>query len=85
MSLSDIAILKIHGLGYCCIITGIIKSEAMKLMQNTVWVKKWGIAKILKKSEHCKKLFSHIKMGKEFITFGDIKIKKKTATKVPFF
>ena len=49
VSLSDIAILKIHGLGYCCIITGIIKSEAMKLMQNINLSKKVGHCKNLKK------------------------------------
>ena len=49
VSLSDIAILKIHGLGYCCIITGIIKSEAMKLMQNINLSKKVGHCKNFKK------------------------------------
>ena len=49
VSLSDIAFLKIHGLGYCCIITGIIKSEAMKLMQNINLSKKVGHCKNFKK------------------------------------
>ena len=34
MNLSDIAILNIKGADYCCIISGIRKSEAMNLMQN---------------------------------------------------
>ena len=34
MKLSDIAILNIKGSDYCCIITEIIKSEAIKLLQN---------------------------------------------------
>ena len=34
MNLSDIAILNIKGSDYCCIISGISKSEAIKLLQN---------------------------------------------------
>ena len=34
MNLSDAAILKIKNTDYCCIITGISKSEAINLMQN---------------------------------------------------
>ena len=34
MNLSDIAILNIKGSDYCCIISGISKSEAIKLIQN---------------------------------------------------
>ena len=34
MNLSDIAILKIKNTNYCCIITGISKSEVIKLFQN---------------------------------------------------
>ena len=34
MNLSDIAILKIKNASYCCIITGISKSEVIKLFQN---------------------------------------------------
>ena len=34
MNLSDIAILNIKGSNYCCVITGIGKSEAIKLLQN---------------------------------------------------
>ena len=35
INLSNIAILKIKGSGYCCIISLISKNEAIKLMQNT--------------------------------------------------
>ena len=34
MNLSNIAILNIKGADYCCIISGISKSEAINLMQN---------------------------------------------------
>ena len=34
MNLSDIAILNIESADYCCIISGISKSEAINLMQN---------------------------------------------------
>ena len=34
MDLSDIAILKIKNASYRCIVTGISKSEAIKLLQN---------------------------------------------------
>ena len=34
MNLSDIAILIMKGSGYCCIISGISKSEAINLMQS---------------------------------------------------
>ena len=35
MNISDIVILNIHGTDYRCIISGISKSEAINLMQNT--------------------------------------------------
>ena len=34
MNLSDIAILNIKGSNYCCIISGIGKSEVINLMRN---------------------------------------------------
>ena len=34
MNLSDIAILNIRSADYCCIISGITKSEAINLMKN---------------------------------------------------
>ena len=42
----------------------------MKLMQNTTWTEK--SEKFLKH----KNLLSHIKMGKEILTFGNIEIEK---------
>ena len=35
MNLSDISILNIKSADYCCIISGISKSEVINLMQNT--------------------------------------------------
>ena len=65
MSFSNIVILNIKCADYCCIISGIRKSEAVNLFQR----KKWNIIK------H-KRLLSHIKMVKEILTFCNIKIKK---------
>ena len=42
MKLSDIAILSIKSTGYCCIISKISKSEAIKLMQNVDLTEKSG-------------------------------------------
>ena len=57
MKLSNIAVLSIKGADYCCIITGISKSEAINLMQNIFLSKiKWDIIKY-------KNLFSDIKNG----------------------
>ena len=41
-NLSDIAILNIKGVDYCCIISGISKSEVINLMQNADLTKKAG-------------------------------------------
>ena len=35
-NLSDIAIITVKGVDYCCIILGINKSEAMHLLENLV-------------------------------------------------
>ena len=65
----NVAILKIKGSNYHCIISLIGKNEAINLMQNAdLTGKKWNIIK------H-KNLLSHIKNRKE--TFGDIEIEKK--------
>ena len=57
IKLSNIAVLSIKGADYCCIITGISKSEAINLMQNIfLSKKKWDIIKY-------KNLFSDIKNG----------------------
>ena len=46
MNLSDIAILNIQCADYCFIISGISKSEAIKLMQNVdLTKKKWNVIK----------------------------------------
>ena len=42
MNLSDIAILNIKGFDYGCIISGISKSEAIKLLQNIHLTEKSG-------------------------------------------
>ena len=42
MNLSNIAILNIKGSDYCCIISLISKSEAIKLLQNTDLTEKSG-------------------------------------------
>ena len=42
MNLSNIAILKIKNVDYCCIINGIGKSEAIKLLQNIDLTEKSG-------------------------------------------
>ena len=42
MKLSDIAILTIKGSDYCCIISGISKSESIKLLQNIDMTEKSG-------------------------------------------
>ena len=40
MNLSNIAILNIKGVDYCCIISGVSKGEAINLMQNIDLTKK---------------------------------------------
>ena len=42
LNLNDIAIPKIKGSDYCCIISRISKSEAMKLLQNIDVTEKSG-------------------------------------------
>ena len=63
MNLNDIAVLNISDADYCCIIKEFSKSEAVNLQQN------------VDLSKH-KNLLSHLKMGKEIMTFEDIVIKK---------
>ena len=68
MNLGDIAILNIKGSDYRCLIS---KNETINLMQNAdLTEKKRSIIK------H-ETVLSHIKIGKEILTFGDIKTKKK--------
>ena len=42
MNFSDIAYLNIKNAGYCCIISGINKNEAINLMQNVDLIEKSG-------------------------------------------
>ena len=42
MNLGDIAVFNIKGSDYCCIISGISKSEARKLLQNIDLTEKSG-------------------------------------------
>ena len=69
INLSDIAILNVEGVDYCCIISGISRIDKEK--------------HIIK----YKNLLSHIKMGKEILTFGDMEIAKInfTAIRLLFF
>ena len=80
MNISDIAILNIKVSDYCCIISGISKSNAINLMQN---IDLTEMPNIIKRKE----ILSRIKMGKEILKFGDIKIEKNKfiPIKVLFF
>ena len=69
MNFSDIAILSISGADYCCIISGISKSEALNIVRTLILVK---IQNIIKDEN----LLSHIRMGKEILRFDDIEIQK---------
>ena len=42
MNLSEIAILNIKGVDYCCIVSGISKSQVINLMENIDLTKKSG-------------------------------------------
>ena len=68
MNLSNIAILNIHGVGYCCITSGFSKSEALGLLKifKFKW-EKWNIIK------H-KNVLSN--KDKEVIAFGDPEFEK---------
>ena len=71
MNLSDIAILNIKRSDYCCIFSLISKNETINLMQNADLTEK---KRSIIKHEN---LLSHIKIGKEILTFEDIETKKK--------
>ena len=71
MNLSDIATLNIKGSDYRLIISIISKNEAINLMQNADFTKKWNIIKY-------KNLLSHKKMANEILMFGDTTLKLKT-------
>ena len=50
INLNDIAILDVRSVDYCCVITGIDKSEVIYLLQNADLTKKRGMLKKLKKN-----------------------------------
>ena len=74
VNLNDIAILNIKGTNYYCIIHGISKSGAAKLLQNADLTKKRGV---LQKKRNYKNFFTIYKVGKEIITLGDIEVDKQ--------
>ena len=70
MNLSDIVTLSFKGSDYRCISSLISKNEAINLMQNADLTEKSGTL------ENMNNLFSYIRMGKEILTFGILKLKK---------
>ena len=79
MNLSDIAILNINGADYCCIVSGISKSEVINSLKNADFTENSG--KLLNKI-----FLSYIKMGKEILTFDDTEIEKQISpTQKPYF
>ena len=71
MNLTNIALLTIKSANYCCIISGISKSETINVLQNIDLIeKKWNIL-------NYKNLSSHMKMVKEISTFDDLETEKK--------
>ena len=70
MNLSNIAILNIKGFDYRCIVSLIIKNEAINLMQNIDLTKKASIIK----HKHFK---SHVRMGEEISVFVNVEIENK--------
>ena len=60
MNLTNIALLTIKSANYCCIISGISKSETINVLQNIDLIeKKWNIL-------NYKNLSSHMKWLKKF-------------------
>ena len=71
LNLRNIYVLNINRADYHCIINGISKNEAIKLMKNVDLTEKsrtlWNMKNVL----------SHIKIVKEITTFGDINVEKQ--------
>ena len=67
MNVNNIAILNICGVDYCCIINGISKVEAIKLLQ---------IATLNEKNRRKVNVY-YSKMSKRIITLGIIEIEKQ--------
>ena len=65
INLEDFSVSSIDDVDCFCIINGISKSEAISLLQNTNLSGTTGT-------------LSHIKIGQDIITFGDIEIEKQT-------
>ena len=72
INLNKTAILDINGADYRCIINGISKSGALKLLKNVDLTKK----EYQKDFKNYKKFIPIHKMGTEIITFGNIKVEK---------
>ena len=70
MNLTNIALLIIKKANYCCIISGISKSETINVLQNIDLTGK-------KRNINYKHFPSHMKMGKEILTFDNLETKKK--------
>ena len=81
MNFSNIDFLNIKGSDYRCIISLISKNEAINLIQNVDLTEKNQI--IIKH----KNLLSHIKTGKEILTFDNIEIERNKfyRNKTPVF
>ena len=81
MNFSNIDFLNIKGSDYRCIISLISKNEAINLIQNVDLTEKKQI--IIKH----KNLLSHIKTGKEILTFDNIEIERNKfyRNKTPVF
>ena len=81
MNFSNIDFLNIEGSDYRCIISLISKNEAINLIQNVDLTEKNQI--IIKH----KNLLSHIKTGKEILTFDNIEIERNKfyRNKTPIF
>ena len=69
MNLCNIAVLNIKGSDYLCIINFISKNEELNA-KILIWSKK------AERYKNIKKLLSHIKMGKNVLTFAILKLKK---------
>ena len=81
MNLRDIAFLNIKVSNYCCIISEVRKKWRHKLNA------KYQFDRKRRKTVKNKNLLSRITMGKEVLTFGDIKVEKNKfyRNKAPIF
>ena len=70
MSFNDVAVVSVKGNDYRIHFCYLSKDEAINLLKHADFTEKSGTL------WNIKKLFPHIKMGKEINTFGDIEIEK---------